>query len=120
VNLCENSLNLCVIKSKHLVTNIYYLSSISPLGNDPTVIWQNYLNDKHYFVKEIIDNATFIAPFVDAVDGIEPKMSDTKYKFLDKSVLYAIEVSEKQFSRQVGLQTTFLNQHGFLSCNRFI
>jgi hypothetical protein len=85
------------------IISITALSSISPLGNDPTVIWQNYLNDKHYFVKEIIDNAaTFIAPLsVDAVDGIEAlKMSDTKYKFLDKSVLYAIEVSQ-QFSRQV-------------------
>jgi hypothetical protein len=54
------------------LSQILPLSSISPLGNDPTVIWQNYLNDKHYFVKEIIDNATFIAPLsVDAVDGIE-------------------------------------------------
>ena len=80
------------------IISITALSSISPLGNDPTVIWQNYLNDKHYFVKEIIDNAaTFIAPLsVEAVDGIEAlKMSDTKYKFLDKSVLYAIEVSRK-------------------------
>lgn len=80
------------------IISITALSSISPLGNDTTVIWQNYLNDKHYFVKEIIDNAaTFIAPLsVDAVDGIEAlKMSDTKYKFLDKSVLYAIEVSRK-------------------------
>ncbi|MFV8363820.1 beta-ketoacyl synthase N-terminal-like domain-containing protein [Flavobacterium sp. ZT3P35] len=80
------------------IISITALSSISPLGNNPTVIWQNYLNDKHYFVKEIIDNAaTFIAPLsVDAVDGIEAlKMSDTKYKFLDKSVLYAIEVSRK-------------------------
>jgi hypothetical protein len=51
------------------IISITALSSISPLGNDPTVIWQNYLNDKHYFVKEIIDNAaTFIAPLsVDAV-----------------------------------------------------
>ncbi|MFV8351999.1 beta-ketoacyl synthase N-terminal-like domain-containing protein [Flavobacterium sp. XS2P14] len=80
------------------IISITALSSISPLGNDTTVIWQNYLNDKHYFVKEIIDNAaTFIAPLsLDAVDGIEAlKMSDTKYKFLDKSVLYAIEVSRK-------------------------
>ena len=80
------------------IISITALSSISPLGKDPTVIWQNYLNDKHYFVKEIIDNAaTFIAPLsVDAVGGIEAlKMSDTKYKFLDKSVLYAIEVSRK-------------------------
>jgi hypothetical protein len=53
-------------------------SSISPLGTI-LQIWQNYLNDKHYFVKEIIDNAaTFIAPLsVDAVDGIRSrKMSD--------------------------------------------
>ena len=80
------------------IISITALSSISPLGNNPTVIWQNYLNDKHCFVKEIIDNsATFIAPLpVDAVDRIEAlRMSDSKYKFLDKSVLYAIEASRK-------------------------
>ena len=80
------------------IISITALSSISPLGNNPTVIWQNYLNDKHCFVKEIIDNsATFIATLpVDAVDRIEAlRMSDSKYKFLDKSVLYAIEASRK-------------------------
>jgi hypothetical protein len=104
--------------------NIYYRTFINISIDDPTVIWQNYLNDKHYFVKEIIDNAaTFIAPLsVDAVDGIEAlKMSDTKYKFLTNRFFMLSKFPEKQFSRQVGLQTTFLNQHGFLSwCNRFI
>jgi hypothetical protein len=59
VNLCENfseSLRNKIQTSCHIIS-ITALSSISPLGNDPTVIWQNYLNDKHYFVKEIIDNA---------------------------------------------------------------
>ena len=80
------------------IISITALSSISPLGNDPKVIWQNYLKDEHYFVKEILDSqATFIAPLsVDAVDEIEVlKKSDIKYKFLDKSVLYAIEASRK-------------------------
>lgn len=78
--------------------SITAIASISPLGNNPKVIWQNYLNEKHCFVKEIIDNAaTFIAALdVDAVDKIELlKESDTKYKFLDKSVLYAMEASRK-------------------------
>lgn len=78
--------------------SITAIASVSPLGNDPKVIWQNYLNDKHCFVKEIIDNAaTFIAPLsIDAVDEVEMlKQSDAKYNFLDKSVLYAMEVSRK-------------------------
>jgi 3-oxoacyl-(acyl-carrier-protein) synthase len=87
--------------------SITAIASISPLGNDPKVIWQNYLNEKHCFVKEIIDNAaTFIAALdVDAVDKIELlKESDTKYKFLDKSVLYAMEASRKAL-KQAGWST---------------
>lgn len=87
--------------------SITAIASISPLGNNPKVIWQNYLNEKHCFVKEIIDNAaTFIAALdVDAVDKIELlKESDTKYKFLDKSVLYAMEASRKAL-KQAGWST---------------
>lgn len=80
------------------IISITAFSSVSPLGTDPKLIWQHYLNKEHYFVKVHIDKAaTFIAPLhIDAVKKIEIlRQSDSKYKFLDKSVLYAIETSRK-------------------------
>ena len=78
------------------IISITALSSISPLGNDPQLIWANYLNDQHCFIQKDIDKAlTFVAPLdVDSVAKIETlKQSDSKYKFLDNSVLYAMEAS---------------------------
>ena len=78
------------------IISITALSSVSPLGNDPEKIWKNYLNEAHCFVKLHIDEApTFIAPLdTNSVQKIELlKESDSKYKSLDKSVLYAMEAS---------------------------
>ncbi|MBC5839091.1 beta-ketoacyl synthase N-terminal-like domain-containing protein [Flavobacterium muglaense] len=78
------------------IISITALSSISPLGNDPKLIWANYLSDQHCFIQKDIDKAlTFVAPLdVDSVAKIETlKQSDSKYKFLDNSVLYAMEAS---------------------------
>ena len=80
------------------IISITALSSISPLGNDPKLIWEHYLNDEHCFIQKNRDGAaTFIAPLdVDSVSKIESlKQSDSKYKFLDKSVLYAMQASRK-------------------------
>jgi 3-oxoacyl-(acyl-carrier-protein) synthase len=80
------------------IISITALSSISPLGNDPKLIWANYLNDHHCFIQKNRDGAaTFVGPLdVDSVGKIESlKQSDSKYKFLDKSVLYAMEASRK-------------------------
>ncbi|MBU0942641.1 MAG: beta-ketoacyl synthase [Bacteroidetes bacterium] len=78
------------------IISITALSSISPLGNDPQIIWANYLNDQHCFIQKFIDKApTFVAPLDnDSVAKIESlKKSDSKYKFLDNSVLFAVEAS---------------------------
>ena len=78
------------------IISITALSSISPLGNDPQIIWANYLNDQHCFIQKFIDKApTFVAPLDnDSVAKIESlKKSDSKYKFLDNSVLFAMEAS---------------------------
>jgi 3-oxoacyl-(acyl-carrier-protein) synthase len=80
------------------IISITALSSISPLGNDPQLIWENYLNVEHCFVQKNIDKApTFVAPLeADSITKIEAlKRSDSKYKFLDNSVLYAMEASRK-------------------------
>jgi 3-oxoacyl-(acyl-carrier-protein) synthase len=78
------------------IISITAFSSVSPLGNDPVKIWENYLNEAHCFVKQHLDEApTFIAPLdTNSVQKIELlKESDSKYKSLDKSVLYAMEAS---------------------------
>ena len=76
--------------------SITALSSISPLGSDSQFIWENYCNDEHCFVEKEIDQApTFVAPLnANSLAKIEAlKQSDSKYKFLDNSVLYAMAVS---------------------------
>ncbi|MBE0390364.1 beta-ketoacyl synthase N-terminal-like domain-containing protein [Flavobacterium sp. PL002] len=80
------------------IISITALSSLSPLGNDPKLIWDHYLNDQHCFTQKNIDKApTFVAPLnEDSIAKIELlKHSDPKYKFLDNSVLYAMEASRK-------------------------
>ena len=78
------------------IISITALSSVSPLGNDPKIVWENYLNENHFFAKKNLDKApTFIAQLdSDSALKIELlKQSDSKYKWLDRSVLYAIQVS---------------------------
>ena len=78
------------------IISITALSSVSPLGNNSKIIWENYLKEQHCFVNKVIDKTpAFVAP-LDSVsaDKVEQlKLSDPKYKFLDNSVLYAIEAS---------------------------
>lgn len=78
------------------IISITALSSVSPLGNNLEIVWENYLKEQHCFVNKVIDKTpAFVAP-LDSVsaDKVEQlKHSDPKYKFLDNSVLYAIEAS---------------------------
>jgi 3-oxoacyl-(acyl-carrier-protein) synthase len=80
------------------IISITALSSVSPLGNNLEIVWENYLNEHHCFINKVIDKtAVFVAPLdnVSAVKVEQLKHSDPKYKFLDNSVLYAIEASRK-------------------------
>lgn len=68
------------------------------MGNDSKTIWENYKNTKHCFTKHFLDHKnTFVAKLDDNSSAIveELKQSDIKYKFLDKSVLYAMSASRK-------------------------
>jgi 3-oxoacyl-(acyl-carrier-protein) synthase len=71
-------------------------SSLSALGTNPDGIWTNYLDDKSYFSTKIFDNQpTIVASLnTDSCDQIEAlRLSDSKYKSLDATVMYAILVS---------------------------
>ena len=78
--------------------SITSIASISPLGNVPKTIWENYKNTNHCFTSHFLDHKkTLVAKLGDdsneVIEGL--KQSDIKYKFLDKSVLYAMAASRK-------------------------
>lgn len=76
--------------------SITAIASISPLGNAPEAIWENYLNENHCFTEHDLDHKKTLVAVLDAdskqiVEGL--KQSDNKYKSLDRSVLYAMAAS---------------------------
>ncbi len=78
--------------------SITAIASISPLGNTPEMIWGNYLNENHCFTEHDLDyQKTFVAALDTNSEQViaELRESDTKYKSLDKSVLYAMVASRK-------------------------
>jgi 3-oxoacyl-(acyl-carrier-protein) synthase len=78
------------------IISITALASISPLGNDPKTIWDKYQNTNHCFTEHFLDHKNTLVAKLDEHSNeiIEAlKQSDSKYKFLDKSVLYAIAAS---------------------------
>lgn len=78
--------------------SITSIASISPLGNNPTAIWANYLNKKHKFViRNFGTEKALVAPLSEESNNVLEtlRLSDNKYKNLDKSVLMAIYVSRK-------------------------
>ncbi|MBP6758246.1 MAG: beta-ketoacyl synthase [Flavobacterium sp.] len=80
------------------IISITALASISPLGNDPKTIWKNYQNTNHCFTEHFLDHKNTLVAKLDSdsnamVEAL--KQSDIKYKFLDKSVLYAMVASRQ-------------------------
>lgn len=80
------------------IISITAIASISPLGNTAETIWKNYLKEKTCFQELFLDNKnTVVAPLDDDSKHIVEtiQQSDSKYRFLDKSVLYALAASRK-------------------------
>ena len=74
------------------------IASISPLGNNPEQIWQNYCNSKTVITQEKIGNQ--LVPVAKIHENLKQEItslrnSDLKYKTLDNSVLYAIYASRQ-------------------------
>lgn len=73
-------------------------SSISPLGNNADQVWKKYLDKKHCFTKQFLDQQETSAAVLDPESKKiieEIRESDSKYKFLDDSVLFALAASRK-------------------------
>ena len=78
--------------------SITAISSVSPLGNSEELAWQNYLSPKHFFAQKIIgEQSVLTAPLDQSSEDLirEIRLSDTRYKQLDRSVLMAIAASRE-------------------------
>jgi len=83
------------LNSKIAITSI---ASISPLGNNVAAIWENIQSDQHFFKEIDFDSQSAFGAPLDAISKQEIetlKKSDSKYKSLDNSVLFAILASRK-------------------------
>ncbi len=82
--------------------SITAIASVSPLGNESDTIWNKYQNSNTYFQSRFLDNKdTWVAPLdVDSKVAVETlRQSDSKYKSLDNSVLYAMLASRKAIAK---------------------
>jgi len=74
------------------------LASISPLGKTSEAIWQNYLNNQSLITKKDFNGQSQYIATIPKELRIELetlRLSDTKYKALDETVLLAILVSRE-------------------------
>lgn len=93
--ICFALNNDSVLSQKIAITS---LSSISPLGNSPEQIWQNYLNGATSISEYPIGNTKALAAMLPVYlknEIAKLRDSESKYKNLDESVLYAIMASRK-------------------------
>ncbi|WP_369048353.1 beta-ketoacyl synthase N-terminal-like domain-containing protein [Tenacibaculum sp. UWU-22] len=78
--------------------SITAFASVSALGNNSENSWKNYLNNSHFLtLKQVNSNKVWVGELTEydkqAIEKI--KNSDTKYKNLDPTVLYALYVARK-------------------------
>ena len=78
--------------------SITAFASISSLGNDPETIWNNYLNDEHFFTQNNQNNLVATLDENSKIEIEKLRKSDSKYKLLDNSVLFAMLASRKAVS----------------------
>ena len=78
--------------------SITALSSVSSLGNHPETIWNNYKSNQHFLSQSDFSNQKiWVSKLDDQTNKFIENLreSDSKYKSLDRSVLFAIAVSRK-------------------------
>ncbi|KVV13362.1 beta-ketoacyl synthase N-terminal-like domain-containing protein [Flavobacterium sp. TAB 87] len=73
-------------------------ASISPLGNTSEQVWENYKNKNHCFSSQFLDKQETVVGALsenskDLIDAI--RSSDSNYKSLDNSVLFALYASRQ-------------------------
>ena len=91
--------------------SITAIASISPLGNDSKKIWEHYKNNQHCFSRHLLDQQETWAATLDTNSKLvveQLRLSDSKYKSLDNSVLYAMIAS-----REVIKKASWTSNDGF-------
>ncbi len=91
------------MKTKIAITS---LATISPLGNNPVQVWDQYMNNKTCITSQYIGTEMQLAASISNQDKLSIRLlqeSDSKYKSLDPTVLYALLVS-RQAMQQAGWQ----------------
>ncbi len=84
------------------IISITAIASVSPLGIESDTIWNKYQNLNTCFQSRFLDSKdTWVAPLdVDSKVAVETlRQSDSKYKSLDNSVLYAMLASRKAIAK---------------------
>ena len=82
-----------MLKEKISITAI---ASLSPLGSTLEETWQSYQNNEHYFsLIQKNGEKSWVSPLSKSGSVLVEKLrvSDTKYRKLDESVLYAMVAS---------------------------
>ncbi len=82
--------------------SITAISSISAIGSNPHVIWENYLKEEHCITSKKFEKETVLVAQVSVSikkEIVQLKNSDAKYKNLDDSVLFAMYVSRKALQK---------------------
>jgi 3-oxoacyl-(acyl-carrier-protein) synthase len=82
--------------------SITAISSLSALGSDQAIIWDNYLKNTHFITEKVFENRTSLVAQISKEDKQEIeelKYSDAKYKNLDIAVLYALFVARKAIKK---------------------
>jgi 3-oxoacyl-[acyl-carrier-protein] synthase II len=85
-------------KTMHKPISITAIASISPLGKSLEEAWQTYQNNKHCITEKSFQNKPVLVAEIsaEAKQDIETlRQSDSKYKSLDNTVLYAIYASRQ-------------------------
>ncbi len=78
--------------------SILSIASVSPLGNSAAQTWESYLSGDHCFSqKEINNSKVWVAKLNSSAfaDAEHVRSSDSKYKSLDNSVVYAMTAARK-------------------------
>ncbi|TXD53188.1 MULTISPECIES: beta-ketoacyl synthase N-terminal-like domain-containing protein [unclassified Polaribacter] len=78
--------------------SITSIASISALGSSPKEIWQNYLSNTHFLSEKEVSGKTVFVGQLSAENQQKIRSlrkSDSKYRNLDDSVLFAIYVSRE-------------------------
>jgi 3-oxoacyl-(acyl-carrier-protein) synthase len=92
-----------MLKTKIAITS---LASISPLGNNPEAIWNNYLSPKTLISTKEFNGKSQLVAMIPAdirkeIDAL--RKEDSKYKALDETVLLAI-IASRQAIEKAGWQ----------------